>query len=208
MEAEAPVKLSDPTELRDMAPVVIVFKAIDPEVLLTVIPPAPGPVMVVPLVLVNVKLPPIVNNPVPVVTVPLPITMPPLLAVCNDKVLSPISQVEAAAPVRARAPAEDSERAPDVVVDKVNGPEPTVSNKPPVLGPVMDLAVVPEKVILPPEVNMPAPVVMPPPVVCNDKVLLPISQVDAATPVKFKAPAEVSDRVPDVVVDRLNGPEP
>jgi len=28
---------------------------------------------------------------------------------------------EAAAPVRARAPAEDSERAPDVVVDKVNG---------------------------------------------------------------------------------------
>jgi len=55
-----------------------------------------------------------------------------------------------------QGPAEDSERAPDVVVDKVNGPEPTVSNKPPVLGPVMDLAVVPEKVILPPEVNMPA----------------------------------------------------
>ena len=44
--------------------------------------------------------------------------------------------MEAAAPVRARAPAEDSERAPDVVVDKVNGPEPTVSVSPP-LGPVI-----------------------------------------------------------------------
>ena len=36
--------------------------------------------------------------------------------------------------------------------------------------------------------------------------MAPISQVEAAAPVKFKAPAEVSAKVPDEVVDMVSGP--
>ncbi len=65
----------------------------------------------------------------------------------------------------------------------------------------------PLKVMFPPCVSKPVPVVIAPLfVVCNDSVLLPMSHVEAAAPVILSAPAEVRLSVPEVVVDRLNGP--
>jgi len=65
-----------------------------------------------------------------------------------------------------------------------------------------------EMVTPPAAVNNPVPVVMAPlPVVCKDKVLLPMSQVEAAAPVRFKAPAEVTARVPEVAVAMVKFPE-
>ena len=64
-------------------------------------------------------------------------------------------QVEAAPAERFKAPAEVRDKVPEVVVDKVKGPEPTVMVKPPVEGPVIVLAVVPEKVRLLPKVVTP-----------------------------------------------------
>jgi len=55
-----------------------------------------------------------------------------------------------AAPVKFRAPALVTANVPDVVVDNVKGPDPTVTVSPPVDGPVTVLAVVPLKVKFPP----------------------------------------------------------
>jgi len=113
------------------------------------------------------------------------------------------SQRELAAPVRLRAPAEVMAKVPKVVVERVKGPEATVIVNPPVVGPVIVLAVVPENVRFPPEVNNPVPVVMGPlPVVWIDKVLAPISQVDAAAPVNARAPPEFRDKALAPVVER------
>lgn len=64
----------------------------------------------------------------------------------------PRSNVELAAPVKLSAPAEDKARVPEVVVERVNGPESTVSVSPLVDGPVISRALLPEKVKLPPKV--------------------------------------------------------
>ena len=50
-------------------------------------------------------------------------------------------------------------------------------------------------------------VIAPLPVVCNDKVLAPMSQVEAAAPVKFKAPTLVRARMPEVAVDIVRLPD-
>ena len=55
----------------------------------------------------------------------------------------------AAPEVKFNAPAEVTARVPEVVVDNVRGPEVTPTVRPPVDGPTMLRAVVPEKVMLP-----------------------------------------------------------
>jgi hypothetical protein len=158
VDAAAPVILTAPAEFRlivlvPVAPVVDKVKG--PVALVSVNPFDPGPVIVAPDALLNVKLPPNVTSPVPVVIAP-------LLEVCIFKVLAPTSIVEAADPVKFKAPAEATEIVPEVVVDKLKGPVATVSVKPPDVGPVIVLAAVPEKVTLPPSVNNPVPVVIAP----------------------------------------------
>src|SRR5262249_31583612 len=127
-------------------------------------------------------------------------------------------QVLAAAPVKFKAPAEVTARVPEVVVFTVRGPAVTLIVRPPVPGPVIFRAVVPENVRspapivkAPPAVNRPVPGAMAPLlVVCSDNVLPePMSQVEAAAPVKFRAPALLTARVrvPDApVVDSVSGP--
>ena len=73
-----------------------------------------------------------------------------------------MSHVLAEAPVRFNAPALVTAKVPDVVVDSVSGPDATVAVNPPVVGPVIVLAVVPLKVRFPPDVKLP-PVIMFPP---------------------------------------------
>src|ERR1700676_5146009 len=146
------VSFKAPAEVIAIVPEVVVDKVNGPEATVSVRPPVLGPVIVRAVVPEKVWLPPSVSRPVPVV-------MAPLLVVCSDKVLLPMSPVEAAAPAKIKAPAEVIAIVPEVVVDKVNGPEATVSVRPPVLGPVIVRAVVPEKVWLPPSVSRPVPVV-------------------------------------------------
>ena len=54
---------------------------------------------------------------------PVPVVIAPLLVVCSERALAPISQVEAAAPVRLSAPALVSARIPEVVVLSVKLPD-------------------------------------------------------------------------------------
>ena len=94
-------------------------------------------------------------------TVPVPVVMAPLLVVCNERV--PFTfHVLAEAPVRFNAPALVTAKVPDVVVDSVSGPDATVAVNPPVVGPVIVLAVVPLNVRFPPCVHSPDPVVIAP----------------------------------------------
>ena len=100
-------------------------------------------------------------------------------------------QVEAEAAERFRAPAEVRVRFPEVVVERANAPESTVSVKPPVEGPVIVRAVVPEKVRLPPDVKSPVPVVIAwLLVVLIFKVPETLSMVEAL-PAKERLPPEV-----------------
>ena len=107
----------------------------------------------------------------------------------------------------------DSPSVPEVVVDRVKGPDATLTVSPPVPGPVIVLAPVPEKVTLSPRVVAPvvlrvvkAPVegvvapiaveLMPVPVTLNllevtVSALAPKSKADAAAPVRFSAPDPV-----------------
>lgn len=135
-----------------------------------------------------------------------------------SKVFAPTDQVELAAPVRFRAPADVTAKTPDVVVDRVSGPDATVIVKPPVEGPVMVRALVPLKVMLPPWVKRPVPVVMalllvvpilmvPLEPACMASALavvlvvlmvnvpLPVVQVELPLAVIAKAPVEVRDGV-------------
>ena len=77
---------------------------------------------------------------------PLPMLVGPLpTVVLMVRALVPVSQSEAAPAVRFKAPALFKASVPLPVVRKVKGPVATVIVKPPVSGPVMVLAVVPEK---------------------------------------------------------------
>ena len=123
------------------------------------------------------------NSPVPVVIAPLPV-------VCRLRVLAPMSQVLAAAPVRLRAPAEVTARVPEVVVLRVSGPEATVTLRPPVVGPVMVRALVPLKVWLPLRVVVPAPRV---------KASLAKAKLGSVTPLPSNVQVK-SELAPKVVV--------
>ena len=95
-----------------------------------IVVPAPAKFTVVAVVLAKLNVvwlveivPPFAAIVPPKVAVPLPKVTAPLLVVCTERVLAPMSQVEAAAPVRFSAPAEVSARVPDVVVETVRFPE-------------------------------------------------------------------------------------
>lgn len=64
--------------------------------------------------------------------------------------------------MKLKLPAEFKASAPEVVVETVKGPEVTLTVNPPVEGPVIVLADVPEKVRFPPKVKSPDPVVIGP----------------------------------------------
>lgn len=197
-----PCKVSVPAELIASAPEVVVDTVSGPLVTFMVRPPVLGPVMVRAVVPLKVRLPPCVN-------VPAPVVMAPLFVVCRESVLLPMSQVEAAAPPMLTAPAEVTDNVPEVVVDTVSGPLATVTARPPVLGPVSVRAAVPLNVTLPPCVKVPVPVVMAPLLaVWIESVFAPMSHVEAAAPVRLSAPADVTARVPEVVVRNVSGPVP
>lgn len=97
----------------------------------------------------------VVKDPLEALVAPMAVLLIPVAVVLKSaevmpKTLAPNPQVELAPAVKFKAPAELRDRVPEVVVDKVNGPESTVSVKPPVEGPVIVLAETPEKVTLPP----------------------------------------------------------
>jgi len=74
----------------------------------------------------------------------------------------PTSKVEEAAAVMLAAPAEFKAKVPEVVVERVKLPVASVIVRPPVVGPVIVLAVVPVKVALLPKLIVlePPPMVM------------------------------------------------
>lgn len=157
------------------------------------------------------RAPELTINPLMVFVVVAAVMAPAVLTVKFDevtaKLLAPTFKVLAAPPLRFNAPALETVSVPEVVVDRLRAPVATVTLRPPVDGPVSVRAAVPLKTTLPAYVNNPLPVVIGPlVVVCSDKVLLPISQVLAAAPVRFKAAALFRDKAPEVVVDSASGP--
>jgi len=110
-----------------------------------------------------------------------------------------------AVPVKAKDPAEVTESVPEVVVDSVNGPEATVVVKPPVLGPVMVLAVVPLKVKPPPRVVRPEPVNVKVGLLVVLPKVIPVPVVPLKTP---RVEAVCSDNAPPEVLPIVVAAEP
>lgn len=112
-----------------------------------------------------------------------------------------VNQVDAATPVRFKAPALVTATVPEVVVDKVRGPEVVLTVKPPVAGPVTVRAVVPEKVKPPPKVVKPEPLKLKVGLVVTlpktKDVALVFPTLIAAAPEVSKVRAEVP---PDLIV--------
>ena len=101
------------------------------------------------------ELPEPLNVTAPVLVVDRPSVAVPVLETLkfedvSVKAFAPRLKLEAAAPVRLRAPAEVTANVPEVVVDRVRLPPVSLIVKPPVVGPVIVRAVVPENVTSPP----------------------------------------------------------